>query len=135
MPYPLFYDCGMHRRVFFGRLAGIFAAPVVQNLRFPLLGPEEDFPPDPEWLERWLRAPRLLVLESDDPVIRELLAAARAGHETRIKYYGGSLPGGPRSITPGCVFQVEGFNGVYLSGYCHRKKRERVFRVDLIELR
>lgn len=124
----------MNRRAFFGRLAGVFAVPLLPSLRFPLLALGNDFPRDPEWLARWLRAPRRLILESDQALTRELILAVRAGSELRIIYYGGSLPGTVRRITPGSLFEVEGFGGIYMAGYCHRRKQERVFRLDLVEL-
>jgi hypothetical protein len=89
---------------------------------------------EPDLLARWRRAPRRLVLESAEPVAASLLAAIRAGETVEIIYDGGATPFTRRSVAPGALFEVEGFPGLYLSGYCHHRAAERTFLLSRLRL-
>jgi hypothetical protein len=93
--------------------------------------PREPVELDP-WLREWLRQPRIPVLESAEPVVVGMIDAALRGEEVEFTYFGGSEPGRPRRISPGMVFHLEGSDVLYVSGFCHCRKQERVFRVDRI---
>ena len=51
-----------------------------------------------------------------------------------LRYWGGSTPGQRRHISPGVVFQLGGRGPLYVAGYCHLRRAERVFRVDCVEM-
>ena len=89
---------------------------------------------DPETLGRWRRAPRRLVLESFDETSSQLLHAIRIGSSVDILYDGGSLQCERRTIAPGALFEVEGFSGYYVSGYCHTRRAERTFLLSRLHL-
>ena len=86
----------------------------------------------PEWIEKWKQAPRIPIRESDDAIMRHLLAAMENGKEVRFRYWGGANPGELRRVSPGLLFQCEGFPNAYLSGFCHQRQAERVFQLGLI---
>ena len=43
-------------------------------------------------------------------------------------------PGQERNVSPGVVFQLGGHGPLYVAGYCHLRRAQRVFRVDRVEL-
>lgn len=88
----------------------------------------------PEWLEKWKQAPRVPIRESDDALTRKLLAVMENGKEIRFQYWGGTHPGETRRVSPGLLFECEGFPNAYLSGFCHQRQAERVFQIELIQL-
>lgn len=87
-----------------------------------------------ELLARWKRSPRIPVLETDDPTLARLIEAAETGRDLAFRYFGGTDPGALRQVSPGLVFRIVDFPEFYLSGFCHTRQAERVFRVDRIEL-
>lgn len=64
-----------------------------------------------------------------EPKILSLLSATENRRDLTFCY-----PGEPRRVSLGLVFQAEGLPGIYVSGYCHTHRAERVFRSELIEL-
>lgn len=80
------------------------------------------------------RSPVPLPLRFSEPKIASLVSAVENNRTLEFLYHGGSTPGESRRVSPGLVFESEGFPGLYLSGYCHQRRAERVFRVELIEL-
>jgi hypothetical protein len=86
------------------------------------------------WLADWRQCPRVPVLESVHPTAQRLILATLRHEILRIRYWGGSTPGGVRYISPGLVFQAGGCGPLFVSGYCHLRRQERVFRVSLVEL-
>ena len=121
------------RRSFLVRLAGVLGISPIA-LSISRASDIEPWQRGPEWLEKWKRATREPVTESADTTLCRLVSAVENARAMDIVYYGGSTPGARRRISPGLCFRVQGFNGIYLSGYCHLRNAERVFRVDLIEL-
>ncbi len=89
---------------------------------------------DPDTLARWRRAPRRLILENFDALSAHLLLAIKRGEPVEVVYEGGSLPFGRRTISPGALFEVEGFPGHYVSGYCHTRHAERTFLLSRLRL-
>jgi predicted DNA-binding transcriptional regulator YafY len=86
------------------------------------------------WLADWRRVHWVPVLNSVHPTAKWLIAAALRGEDVTFRYRGGSTPGAERRVSPGLVFQARGCGLLYVSGYCHLRQRERVFRVDRAEL-
>jgi hypothetical protein len=83
-------------------------------------------------LIQWLLMPRIPVLASADPVVRCFIAAALARRKVEFIYFGGSTPGTRRLVSPGLVFRVAAIGPVYVSGFCHLRQEERVFRLDRV---
>ncbi len=90
-------------------------------------------PPIEDDLEFWHSLPRVPVRESENSVVQALIEAVKARGKFEFAYMGGSSPGAIRRISPGLVFMLEEFPHVYVMGYCHRRRQERVFRVDRME--
>ena len=88
----------------------------------------EDEPP-----HSWHYAPRWPVWASDHPLARRLIRAARSGESLLLVYRGGSTPGAARQYSPCFLFQIEGRDSLYVSGYCHHRQRSRTLRLDRIE--
>jgi len=93
------------------------------------------FPPEPwkergeDALSRWRAAVRRPVVEGEGAELRRLAEAVRRGRRVRFCYWGGNESGERREIAPGMLYTVDGFEGVYLSGYCHTRGAERTFLV------
>lgn len=86
------------------------------------------------WLADWQKVRRVPLGESVHPTAQRLILAALRHEILRIRYLSGSTPGAERVISPTMVFQVGGCGPLYVSGYCHLRGEERVFRVDRLEL-
>ena len=86
------------------------------------------------WLADWRLCTRVPVFESVHPTAQRLILAVRRHEMLTLCYWGGSTPGTMRSVSSGLVFQAGGHGPMYLSGYCHLRREERVFRVDRVEL-
>jgi len=86
------------------------------------------------WLADWRQCPRIPVFESVHPTAQRLILATMRHEFLRIRYWGGSTPGAYRYVSSGLVFQAGGYGPLYVSGYCHLRRQERVFRVSRIEL-
>jgi len=86
------------------------------------------------WLGDWRQCHWMPVGESVHPTGQRLLLAVQRHELLALRYWGGSTPGALRTISPGLVFQVGGCGPLYVSGYCHLRRQERVFRVDQVEL-
>lgn len=132
------------RRGFFTQLAGIAISPLAVKLGeieeltpsppepIKLLPPPDEGPFDPDYLDRWLRAPREPLGESRNPKANRLLKAVRTETALTVYYYGGSQPGTRRRITPKNVFTVQGYWGVYCEAWCHARETLRTFNLDKI---
>jgi hypothetical protein len=122
------------RRTFLQRLPVLFALPVVPR-RLIADEPPVDLPPvDEIWLAEWQSAHRIPITDSTDNPERRVLRAMRTGEALSIVYYGGTDPGEVRSIRPALLYRVEGFSGVYLTGYCDKRHDIRTFRMDRVRL-
>lgn len=99
------------------------APPVPQPLR---LGP---------WLADWRLCPRVPVYESVHPLGQRLILASLRHEMVTIRYWGGTIPGAVRNVSSSMVFQAGGYGPLYLAGYCHLRRQERVFRVDRMDLK
>jgi predicted DNA-binding transcriptional regulator YafY len=126
------------RRSFFQRLSALLAGPILPNKVMAELSqpadPPVDLPPDDElWLAEWQGAARIPICDSDDPKERRLLRALRLAEPVEFIYYAGTSPGEPRRIRPAMLYRVEGFPGVYLTGYCELRKENRTFRLDRVQ--
>lgn len=92
-------------------------------------------PPEPwrtenaDALSRWRAAVRRPVVEGEAAELRLLAEAVRRGRRVCFRYFGGSESGAAREVAPGLLYTVDGFDGVYLSGYCHARRAERTFLV------
>lgn len=122
------------RRTFFQRLTALCALPVVPQ-RLIASEPPVDLPPvDEIWLAEWQAAKRIPITDSTDNLERHVLRAMRTGEALPIAYFGGTDPGEVRSVRPALLYRVEGFSGVYLTGYCETRHATRTFRMDRIRL-
>ena len=115
MSYPSCYVGSMKNE----RLTGGWVAPKFDPKKLPT-----------ELLLRWRAAPRFPVLFSDDPLVSICLASIRMAQEIELIYIGGSTPGKPRRISVSLVFQTQTEGGIYVAGFCHDRKANRIFRVD-----
>ena len=86
------------------------------------------------WLGDWRQVHRVPVFESVHPTAQRLILAALRHEMLTFRYWGGSTPGADRSVSLGLVFQAGGYGPLYVIGYCHLRREERVFRVDRLEL-
>ncbi len=123
----------MQRRNFLHSLA-LFPLGFLGFNRQPPAVPKATLPPEPwelgpEAYAQWRRAPRRPMVADTAPLTRRLAQAIQANQALRFRYDGGSTPGMERRVTPGHLYTVEGFPGVYLSGYCHTRRAERTFLV------
>lgn len=115
MSHPFRYAGNMKNE----RLIGGWVAPKFDPKKLP-----------PEFLLRWRAAPRFPVLFSDDPLVSICLTSIRTAEEIELIYMGGSTPGKPRRISVSLVFQTQTEGGIYVAGFCHYRKANRIFRVD-----
>jgi predicted DNA-binding transcriptional regulator YafY len=86
------------------------------------------------WLADWRQADWVPVYESVHPTAQRLILAAARHEMLTLRYWGGSTPGRERRISPELVFQLGGCGPLYVSGYCHLRRAERVFHVGRVEL-
>ena len=86
------------------------------------------------WLGDWRQCHWVPLGESVHPTAQRLIVAARRREMLAFRYWGGSTPGGARIVSPGLVFQAGGCGPLFVSGYCHLRRQERVFRVERVEL-
>ncbi len=84
-------------------------------------------------LGAWNKAPSRHVHRSVEPKVNELLEASSSGEVLDISYQGGSAPGTSRQVLPKRVYFKEGY-GLYLEAFCYRRRSDRSFRVDKINL-
>jgi len=151
----------MIRRTFFQLLAGI----PLPGLRWhevhspkstdPAPKPVQSLPaydtPDPEWLQQWLRLPRLPLISADleqigDPQERDLAALIlqriRSGIPFDFRYFGGSEPGKLRRVLPVLVFTTAPDdlpcgagdpNPLYLLAWCQSRNAPRTFRLHRMQ--
>ena len=89
---------------------------------------------DPERLAVWKRSARRPVLASDDPTISRILLAIREEREIVFRYGWSPSDDPRRTICPGAVFTVDGFEATYVSGYCFSRKQERTFCIERLIL-
>jgi len=107
-------------------LKAFYSRPKSASLRAPLqTGP---------WLADWRRFQWVPLFESVHPTAQRLIVAVRQQELLTLRYWGGSTPGAPRCVSPRLVFQAGGCGPLYVSGYCHLRRAERVFRVERVEL-
>jgi hypothetical protein len=85
------------------------------------------------WLGDWREIKRVPVFVSVHPTAQRLIVAALRHEMLTLRYWGGSTPGVTRHVSPKLVFQAGGYGPLYVSGYCHLRRQERVFRVDRVE--
>lgn len=123
------------RRAFFRTLATVMLTPLIAAARRePTVIPAviEPWEADADALARWRRAPRRPIVAAADARQAAFLAAIDAGVPIHFFYDGGSWPGHIRRVTPGGLIHVDGFEGAYLSGYCHTRLAERTFHLARI---
>ncbi len=94
----------------------------------------EDNWKDPEWLERWLSAKRLPVRDPQSPELKRWARAVGEGSPVLVRYFGAKESGSIRKISPTALNEIEGFAGVYLNSYCHKRQKPRTFRCDALEM-
>lgn len=126
------------RRTFFRQLATVAAMPVMPKeliVDNPVDEPPVDLPPvDEIWLEEWQAAPRIPIVESTNNTERYVIRAMRLGEPVSFLYFAGSEPGKMRRVRPAMLYRVEGFDGVYLTGYCEDRQDTRTFRMDRVRI-
>jgi predicted DNA-binding transcriptional regulator YafY len=94
-----------------------------------------DLPPvDEIWLEDWQIAPRIPVVNSTNNAERQIIRAMRLGEPVSFLYYAGSNPGKMSRVRPSMLYRVEGFTGIYLTGYCEDRQDTRTFRMDRAQM-
>lgn len=86
------------------------------------------------WLADWRQFHWVPLFESVHPTAQRLILAVQRHEMLALRYWGGSTPGVARRVSPGLVFQAGGCGPLYVSGYCHLRRQERVFRVERVEL-
>ena len=86
------------------------------------------------WLADWRQSKLVPVYDSVHPTAQRLILAALRNEMLSLRYWGGSTPGQERYISPRLVFQLSGRGPLYVAGYCHLRRAERVFRVDHVEI-
>lgn len=130
----------LNRRTFIAQAAlGVFAgvarlfAHAEPVRRAPGLSPEPWTTSGQDALSRWRAAKRYPVVAGDAAELRILAEAVRCGRRVRFCYLGGSEVGARREISPGMLYTVDGFDGVYFSGYCHERRAERTFMVSRMQ--
>ena len=89
--------------------------------------------PDNDRLAAWQVAEWVPVFFSDDSHVWRMLAAAWQRGTVEFRYWGGSMPGQMRRVTPIAVFTVVGSTGIYVEGDCHLRAERRIFRLDRVE--
>lgn len=82
----------------------------------------------------WTLARRFPIHRSIDRELQRLVQATRTLEPVTFRYFGGSDPGQDRSIHPTVVFEVAGFPGIFVSGWCRRTRWIRTFRFDRMRL-
>jgi predicted DNA-binding transcriptional regulator YafY len=86
------------------------------------------------WLGDWRQCHWVPLGESVHPTAQRLILAVQRHEMLALRYWGGSTPGVARTVSPGLVFQAGGCGPLYVAGYCHLRRQERVFRVERVEL-
>ncbi len=94
-------------------------APAPPSPAAPPPSPPTPWEAGPETLARWRRAPRTPVLTSEDPLAARLLVAIQTDDSVHILYATQTTGLECRTLTPGQLYTVAGFPGLYASGYCH----------------
>jgi hypothetical protein len=130
-----------NRKQFLAALAALTALPG-RLLALPFKARSGPSRPDPPhiplragpWLGDWRQVHWVPVFVSVHPTAQRLILAALRQEMLPLRYWGGRTPGVVRSVSPGLVFQASGHGPLYVSGYCHLRRQERVFRVDRVEL-
>lgn len=89
---------------------------------------------DPERLALWKRSPRLPVLASDEAITSRILLAICEERTIDFRYGPAAENAAGRTICPGAVFTVEGFDATYVSGYCFARRQERTFCIERMTL-
>jgi len=82
----------------------------------------------------WTLARRIPVKGSIDTQLQLILRASHSLDSVRFHYLGGSRPGDHRQIHPSLVFEVAGFPGIFVTGWCRRTRWIRTFRFDRMRL-
>lgn len=114
------------------RWLGFAAAPAAGQ---PTACGEAETPPRAgPWLADWRQAQWVPVFQSVHPTAQRLILAAQRGEMLPLRYWGGSTPGRERCLSPRLVFQLNGSGPLYVAGYCHQRRAERVFHVGRVEL-
>jgi predicted DNA-binding transcriptional regulator YafY len=127
------------RKQFLAALAGLSTLPGRLLALKTNSSPPQPAPPGAPlrlgpWLADWRQVQWVPVFESVHPTAQRLVLAALWHEILMFRYWGGRTPGAERSVSPGLVFQAGGYGPLYVSGYCHLRRQERVFRVDRVEL-
>lgn len=86
------------------------------------------------WLGDWRQCHWVPLFQSVHPTAQRLILAAQRHEMLALRYWGGSTPGVVRNVSPELVFQAGGCGPLYVSGYCHLRRQERVFRVERVEI-
>lgn len=86
-------------------------------------------------LHGWAADERVPVLLSDKSPTGEFILAMLQKRPIQFVYWGGSASGEQRSVLVTEVFQIQQDGPVYAEGYCLRRRAERVFRLDRVDLK
>lgn len=92
--------------------------------------PPADPDPDDARLATWQRGGREPVFYSEDPAVWTILAACWEQRSLSVRYWGGTEPGGRRTIRPRSVFTVRGYRGIWCEAWCETRQAWRTFRLD-----
>lgn len=128
----------MNRRIFFEKIAAIFAMPAAATAA-PALRPNTVKPAAkeiPPWLRQWQQRPRFPVLESLDDATNRFIQATHNEAPVAFFYHAGRTPGERRLFTPSLVFHTEDNPSavLYVTGWCHTRNAHRTLRLDRIAL-
>jgi hypothetical protein len=123
----------LNRKHFLAAIMGLMATPWALSLG--LMKRRTGAAPAVEpWLAHWRQLPRHPHWDICDSAAASFIDAALRGETIEFYYDGGATPGQRRKISPGLIFSVEDGGELYVSGYCHERQEERVFRLDRITM-
>ncbi len=101
-------------------MGSLFGHPVAGELGSPLL--------------EWTFARRVAIRRSIDPALARLVEASRNLSVVEFSYLGGTRPGSRRWVQPSVIFEVIGFPGIFVTGWCREIHWIRTFRFDRMQL-
>ncbi|MFD2159337.1 WYL domain-containing protein [Rubritalea tangerina] len=90
--------------------------------------------PSKKQIKQWLDDPRLPIQETIDPTLSELIQAKQNDQSVAFYYFGGSSPRQLRKITVENIFRTRKSPHAYVSGFCHLRREQRIFRADKLAL-
>ncbi len=91
-------------------------------------------PEPPIWLKEWLTAVRIPILDSPIPTEQVFIRVILLNETVVFTYYGGSAFGERRTVHPLMLYRVQGYCGIYVSGFCECREKARTFELSRVKL-